>query len=277
MEAQQWNGYSGQVFRYSYQPYHQSRVPVTQGMMEHQDFGFYAPLGGFLVQNHHSLVPVETQQDMESQDSQQRKNSCLDPNVYENLAAQQQQHYLRQASNVSLTQQGMMAHQDFSFYASQCLGGDLAQNHHSVVTNEKNHHSLVAMETQQGMVPQQQQNSCFDPNFVENLTAQQQQQYFLHDSNFSMMKHQEFGSSAESSGGDLAQNHLLVVPLETQQGMEPQQQENSCIDHNVVENQTTDTSYLTQGQKQQHCEQATDLPINQGVEITPFLQSHNLS
>ncbi|CAL9232197.1 unnamed protein product [Arabidopsis halleri] len=174
MEAQQWNGYSGQVFRYSYQPYHQSMVPVTQGMMEHQDFGFYAPLGGFLAQNHHSLVPVETQQDMESQYSQQRKNSCLDPNVYENLAAQQQQHYLRQASNVSVTQQGMMAHQDFSFYASQCLGGDLAQNHHSVVTTEnlaENHHTVVVMETQQGMVPQQQQNSCFDPNFVENLTA----------------------------------------------------------------------------------------------------------
>ncbi|CAE6129775.1 unnamed protein product [Arabidopsis arenosa] len=120
----------------------------------------------------------------------------------------------------------------------------------------------VSAQSQQFM---RQQNSCFNPNFVENLKAQQQQQYLIHDSNFTvtqkgMIKHQEFGSSGESSGGDLAQNHLLVVPLETQQGMEPQQQEN------VVENQTTDPSYLTQGQKQQHCEQATDLPINQGTD-----------
>ncbi|KAG7552556.1 NAC domain superfamily [Arabidopsis thaliana x Arabidopsis arenosa] len=245
MEVQQWNKYYDLL-------YHQGMVPVTQGMMEHQDFGFYAPLGGFLAQNHHSLVPMETQQDIESQ---QRKNTCLDLDVFENLAAQQQQHYLRQASNVSVTQQGMTAHQDFSFYASQCLGGDLAQNHHSVVPTE----------TPQGMEPQQQQKICLDPRVVENLKAQQQQKYLMEDSKFSgtqqgMIKHQEFGSSGESSGGDLAQNHLLVVPLETQQGMERQQQEN------VVENQTTDPSYLTQGQKQQHCEQATDLPINQRTD-----------
>ncbi|KAG7533440.1 NAC domain [Arabidopsis thaliana x Arabidopsis arenosa] len=237
MEVQQWNGYYDQVFQYSDLPYHQGMVQVTRGMMEHQNFGLYAPPGGDLAQNHHSLVPMETQQGMEPQ---QLQNRCFDPNIVENLAARQQQHYLRQDSNVTVTQQGMMKHQDFGS-------------------------SVVAMETQQGMVPQQQQNSCFDPNFVENLKAQQQQQYLIHDSNFSvtqqgMIKHQEFGSSGESSGGDLAQNHLLVVPLETQQGMEPQQQEN------VVENQTTDPSYLTQGQKQQHCEQATDLPINQGAD-----------
>lgn len=62
--------------------------------------------------------------------------------------------------------------------------------------------------------------------------------------------------------------------------MDAQQQENTnCFDHNVVENQKTDPSYLTQGQKQQHCEQATDLPINKGIDephgstASPF--SHN--
>lgn len=97
LEQQQWNGYSGP---YLAQPYDQGMVPVTQGMMDRQEFGLAQNDQYFGQNNDLSVVLMETQQGIEPQ---QHDSSCFNHNVVEDLAARQQ--HLGQVSNLLLTQQ----------------------------------------------------------------------------------------------------------------------------------------------------------------------------
>ncbi|VVB06938.1 unnamed protein product [Arabis nemorensis] len=164
LEQQQWNGYSGP---YLAQPYDQGMVPVTQGMMDRQEFGSSSLC---LAQNDHyfgqnndlSVVPMETQQGIEPQ---QHDSSCFNHNVVEDLAARKQ--HLGQESNLLLTQQQP---NDQNQLWGQNMNQALEEQHCGQVVPESAQPYLgqnidlpkLPMETQQ------------KDNIVENLPAQLQ-------------------------------------------------------------------------------------------------------
>ncbi|KFK30743.1 hypothetical protein AALP_AA6G021300 [Arabis alpina] len=248
----------------------ESSYLVNGGIEQHQDFGYCS----YQQQN-------QTLGHFSSMEPQQSYGQG-----FGGVAHAYQNQYLGQGTNpwqVSMMNQdmaimtrGMMVHQQ-----EQCLAAQYQQL--SMNRGMEQHQDFGSCGQFVGESLGQQQNQFLGQQ-VTNLSPLGQQQWNVYsgpylaqpyDQGIVPVTHQDLNSSYLCLAQDLGQNNdLSVVPMETQQaGMEPQQHDSSCFNHNVVEDLAT---------QRQHLGQESNLSLTQQQNqilghLSPMEQQQNMN